>query len=116
MLSFKEFIAEEGDDYITIHRGESVHNRKGGPMKGKYYSTDKEYARNFTQSGQDHEIVTKRIHKGHVLDKKHVFAGDDIEPHLKEAKEKGFKAVRFNEGKDQPDSIYVLDHKGLKDG
>ena len=107
-------IVENSDDYITIHRGESVHNKKGGPLKGKYYSTDREFARQFTQSGQDKEIQTRKIHKKHIMNKSDVYAGEDIEPHLKEAKQKGYKAVRFNEGKNQPDSIYVFDHSGLE--
>ena len=114
MISFKQFINEENDDHIVIHRGESVHNAKGGPLKGKFYSTDREFARQFTQSGQDREILTRKIHKNDVMDKSHIYAGEDIEPHLEEAKNKGYKAVRFNEGRNEPDSIYVFDHKALK--
>jgi hypothetical protein len=115
MKTFKQWIMEsKDDDHYTIHRGESVHNKKGGPGGGKYYSTDREFAKQFTQSGQDHEVHTRRIEKKHVMDKSHVYAGDDIEPHIKEAKKKGYKAVKFNEGEGQPHSIYVLDHKALK--
>lgn len=115
MKTFRHWLSEEKeDDHITIHRGESVHNKKGGPLGGKFYSTDREFARQFTQSGQDKEIHTRKIHKDHVLDRSDVYAGDDIEPHLKEAKEKGYKAVRFHEGKGEPHSIYVFDHKALK--
>ena len=114
MKTFKNWLNENDDDYLTIHRGESVHNKKGGPLGGKIYSTDHEFARQFTQSGLDKEIQTRKIHKSHVLDKSDVYAGDDIEPHLENAKKQGYKAVRFHEGSDQPHSIYVFDHSSLK--
>ena len=98
MKTFKEYIVENSDDYITIHRGESVHNKKGESLKGKYYSTDREFARQFTQSGQDKEIQTRKIHKKHIMNKSDVYAGEDIEPHLKEAKQKGYT----------PEQIYTI--------
>ena len=110
--SIKQFLTE--DDEITIHRGQSSNNKKGGPMGGRFFSTDKEWSRQFTQSGRDNEIISHKISKSHIMDKSHVYAGDDIEPHLKEAKLKGFKAVRFNEGNGEPHSIYVFDKKALK--
>lgn len=114
MKTFKQYIFESEEESYTVHRGETSGNRKGGPMGGKYYSTDKEFAKQFTQSGQDKEVITRKIDKKHVLDRSHIYAGSDIEPHLKDAKEKGYKAVKFNEGEDQPDSIYVIDHSVLK--
>jgi hypothetical protein len=44
MKSFKQFFYEEDNNLITVYRGESVHNRKGGPMGGKFYSLDHEFA------------------------------------------------------------------------
>ena len=41
---------------ITLYRGEHSTNKNG-----HYYSLDKEFARQFTQSGQDKEIITRRI-------------------------------------------------------
>ena len=114
MKTFKQFVNEEKDEHITIHRGESVHNKMGGPLGGKFYSTDREFARQFTQSGQDKEIHTRKISKDHVLDRSHIYAGTDIEPHLEQAKKQGYKAVRFHEGEGQPHSIYVFGHEVLK--
>lgn len=111
MKTFKQVIIEM---MIPIFRGQSVHNKKGGPLGGKFFSTDKEWSRQFTQSGQDHEILSHKIDEKDILDKSHIYAGDDIEPHIKEAKVKGFKAVRFNEGNGEPHSIYVFDKKALK--
>ncbi len=102
-------------NHLHIYRGENTGNKEGGPMNGAFYSTDREWARQFTQTGQEHEIITKKIKHSDILDKRHVYAGDDIEPHLREAEKLGFKAVRFNEGKGEPDSIYVINHrKNLK--
>lgn len=112
MKKFKQYITEE--NHITIYRGESVHNRKGGPLKGKFYSVDREFARQFTQSGQEKEVLTKQIPTNRVKDMSHIYAGDDIEPHLNQAKSEGFAAVRFNEGGNEPHSIYVFDHKALR--
>ena len=115
MKTFSQFVLEEkSDDHMTIYRGENVGNKMGGPLGGKFYSTDKEYAHQFTQSGRDNEIQTRKISKDHVLDRSHIYAGDDIEPHLEDAKKHGYKAVRFHEGEDQPHSVYVFDHKVLK--
>jgi GNAT superfamily N-acetyltransferase len=107
-------MTESVSDYIPIHRGESVHNKAGGPMGGKFYSTDKEWARQFTQTGRLSEVKTRYIHKDHVLDKSNVYAGDDIEPHLHEAKNNGYAAVRFHEGNGEPHSIYVINHSKLR--
>jgi hypothetical protein len=112
MKSFKQYITEE--EYIQIYRGESVHNRKGGPLKGKFYSIDEPFARQFTQSGRPEEVITKQIPTKLVKDMSHIYAGDDIEPHLHQAKKEGYSAVRFNEGRNQPDSIYVFNHRSLK--
>jgi hypothetical protein len=114
MKSFKQFFYEETNNLITIHRGESVHNRKGGPMGGKFYSLDKEFAKQFTQSGRDEEVISKQIPSHLVKDMSHIYAGDDIEPHIEQAKKEGFAAVRFNEGGKEPHSIYVFNHRSLK--
>lgn len=118
MIRFKEYLKE---NEISIYRGQSVHNKKGGPLGGKFYSTDKSFAHQFTQSGQDHEIHHRKIKESDILDHRHVYAGDDIEPHIHKALKAGKKAVRFNEGPGQPDSIYVLKeealiHRGISHG
>lgn len=48
---------------ILIYRGESVHNKAGGPLGGKFFSTDREWARQFTQTGRDSEVITRRIER-----------------------------------------------------
>lgn len=113
LLSFRCYLIET-DQWLEIHRGESSHNRRGGPLGGKFFSTDYEWARQFTQSGLDSEILTRKIRIADILDKRDTYAGDDFEDLLRQAKSKGYKAVRFNEGSGEPDSVYVIDLKALR--
>jgi hypothetical protein len=96
---------------LTVYRGEYSGN-KGG----RFWTEDREFARQFTQSGRDHEIVMRYIFPGDI-DKKsaNVYAGDPdaIDQAILVAKADGYKAFWLNEGQGQPPSIYVFDRTAL---
>lgn len=92
---------------LTIYRGEGAY-QKGD----RYYSPDKEWTRQFTQSGRDQEIKvatipTDRIYKPKKLPR--ATSETEFDAAIKEAKEKGYGAVWFDEGPRQPNSVYVID-------
>jgi len=98
----------------TIYRGELTAQKKGG----KFYSPDKSFAKEFTQSGQEAELIERKINRSNILyPETPVFAGNAIavDAIIKEAKEKGFGAVQLNEGKNQPPSIFIIDDSVLVD-
>ena len=95
---------------ITLYRGEYYGNKGGG-----YYSTDKEFARQFTQSGQDHEIITRRIDLNAIYDARkegkllpEATNENDFDNGMARAKELGLIGFRLSEGLNQPDSIYIF--------
>lgn len=97
---------------IPIYRGEGVTN-----AGGKYWTQDREFARQFTQSGRDHEIKSANIDEAHIYQPPSpVYAGDPdaIDAVVAEARKAGFKAVRLDEGVDQPPSIFVFNKTALK--
>lgn len=95
-----------------FYRGEG-----GDNGEGNYYTQDMEFARQFTFSGRDSEIIKQYI------DSKYIFiaevlplATNDIEMDniINEAKEKGFKAILVDEGLNMPNSLFVFDKSLLK--
>jgi len=89
-------------DNIRLYRGQA----QGG--QGRYYSTDKNFAREFTQSGQDSEISeiifpASRIYRSKELP----FAKDvdAIDKTLIDARAKGYDAIWVDEGLKQPPSV-----------
>lgn len=97
---------------IPIFRGEYTGN-KGG----QFYSEDQEFARQFTQSGQDHEIKRSYIDPQDIYTPTELpYAGDPdvVDAAVKEARSQGYKAVRLSEGTGQPPSIYVFNKTALK--
>jgi hypothetical protein len=95
---------------IPIFRGESVHNKGGN-----FWTTDKNFAREFTQSGLDREILkreidTDQIYKANPLPQ----ATSENEQDTAEAyaKANGYKAYWMDEGPYAP-SIYVIDKSVL---
>jgi hypothetical protein len=94
-----------------LFRGLSAYNKNG-----KYWTGDREFARNFTQSGQDKEIAsryikTSDIHQSDPLP----FAGDEeaVDSAIKEALGLGKKAIRVDEGAGEPNSTFVFDNTAL---
>jgi hypothetical protein len=91
---------------ITIYRGMSAYNKNGN-----YFTTDREWARQFTQSGKDSEIITASIPKDKILrldPLPQATNEEDFDKALKMANERGYSAVYFDEGINEPNSIYVI--------
>jgi hypothetical protein len=95
---------------IPIYRGIYTGNKNG-----HYYSTNKEFARQFTQSGQDKEIITRRIDLNIIYDARNegkplpeATNENDFDNGMARAKELGLKGFRLTEGLNQPDSIYIF--------
>ena len=100
---------------ITLYRGEYSGNKGGG-----YYSTNKEFAKQFTQSGQDKEIITKHIDPKFIYDARtegkplpSATNENEFDNAIIRAKELGLYAFRLTEGNNQPDSVYVFDKRIL---
>lgn len=101
-------------DLLTIYRGESVHNRGGN-----FYSPDAEWARQFTQSGLEKEVLQRQIPASAVHEpSRPVYAGDPdaVDAAIAEARKAGKSAVRLSEGAGEPPSLFVFDKKLLKRG
>jgi hypothetical protein len=101
-MRFSEWL----DNFLVIYRGESVHNRGG-----RYWTTDKEWARQFTQSGRDFEIKTARIDPSKIYKMDPLPSASsesDFDRAIEAAQEAGFPAVWFDEGRGEPNSIYVI--------
>ncbi len=97
---------------INIYQGRNQYNKSS-----RFYTTDMEWARQFTQSGLDKEIAR------FSMDSNDIYRSDEL-PHatdeksfdkgVMDAKEKGYKALWIDEGVGQPNSIYVLDKSVLR--
>ena len=97
--------------FLTVYRGEYSGN-KGG----RFWSEDREFARQFTQLGRDHEIMTRYIFPGDITKRfAAVYAGDPdaIDQAVQIAKADDYKALWLSEGPGQPSSIYVFDRTAL---
>lgn len=96
---------------LTIYRGEYSGNKNG-----KFWTTDFEFAKQFTQSGLDNEVLTRYIFPGDIYKKsENVYAGnmDAVDQCVKEAMADDYKALWLDEGAGQPKSIYVFDRTAL---
>jgi hypothetical protein len=109
--SSKPGTAIEAAKPLNIYRGEYSGN-KGG----KFWTEDREFAKQFTQSGLDKEILQKTINPSDIHDAIHVYAGDPdaVDKVIAIARSNGKKAVRLNEGQGEPNSLYVFNKTGLK--
>ncbi len=96
--------------FITLYRGENTTNR-GGSNIGKYYSTDKEWAKQFTQTGQVNEVKSIQIPKSSIYIKDPLPLATE-EQEFDEcwayAKQNGYKAFMVNEGVGEPNSVFVV--------
>lgn len=91
---------------IKLYRGESSYN-KGG----KFYTTDREWARQFTQSGLESEIKTIKfpdeyIYKSNPLPE--ATNEEQFDNAMEEARKNGFRAMWVNEGIGEPNSVYFI--------
>ena len=100
------------DKTETLYRGEYTGNRGGAQ-----YSPDREWARQFTQSGQDHEIKSVGVKTSDIFEPaRPVYAGDQdaVDAAIVQARGAGFKAVRLDEGAGQPQSVTVFNKTALR--
>lgn len=94
---------------ITLYRGMSVYNQNS---RGKFFSPDKEWARQFTQSGRDEEIVEIQYPLGKIYRKSplpRAVSEKEMDQGIGEAYWKGFKALWMDEGPGEPSSVYIMD-------
>ncbi|MFA7219245.1 MAG: hypothetical protein WC119_01915 [Synergistaceae bacterium] len=91
---------------IRLYRGESQYN-KGG----KYWTTDKEWAMQFTQSGLPSQV------KSIILPDERIFRdnpvpsavnAEELDKTEERALSEGFDAFWVNEGVGQPESVYMM--------
>jgi SLT domain-containing protein len=84
--------------------------------QGHFYTPDKEWARQFTQSGQDKEIQERHVRSADIHEPDEPVEANNpkaVDKAIAEAKAAGKKAVRLSEGKDQPNSVHVFDRSAL---
>ena len=95
---------------ISIYRGENSSNKNG-----HYYSIDKNFAAQFTQTGQIKEVITKKIDLSLIYDSRKegkplpsANNENEFDNAMARAKELGLVGFRLTEGVNQPDSIYLI--------
>ena len=104
-------LGEASRRYLTVYRGEYTGNKGGF-----FWTEDREFARQFTQSGQAHEVLVRYIFPGDIYKKSaDVYAGDEagVDQALAAAKAEDYKAILLSEGPGEPKSIYVFDRSAL---
>lgn len=110
-LSERKGEYKAGKDDLIIYRG----TRPGQETKN-YYSPDREWTRQFTQSGRDNEITSARIQKKDIYRKDPLPSATsekEFDAALKEAKEKGFAAMWLDEGPGEPNSVFIIDRSRI---
>lgn len=89
---------------ITLYRGENAYN-KGG----HFWTTDKEWARQFTHSGMDFEIKKRTYSTDWIYTPDPLpYGGDDFSEAIEEAINKGYGAIWLSEGSGQPNSVFII--------
>jgi len=102
-----ELRSEPTKGEITVYRGEGP-----GTDTGNYYSIDKAFAKVFTRAGSYEQVIEEKIDISEVYESEKLpFAGNEkqIDGAILFAKEAGYKAILVDEGKDQPNSVFVFD-------
>ena len=119
MSEFKEWVKNEDTTKAaepnteTIYRGESTVSEVDGP----FYTGSREFARQFTQTGRDEEVIEKTIRKDAIYESTDTYAGDPeaVDAAIERAKAQGKKAVRLSEGANQPPSLFVFDRTAFEE-
>lgn len=104
-MKFKEFF--EGSQFMKLYRGQNAYQQGGG----HYWSTDREWARQFTQSGLDSEIKEKVVLERDIMvlnPLPHATDEAQISNAAKMAMNAGYKGFKVDEGKGQPNSVFML--------
>ena len=101
---------------IPIYRGEYSGNKNGN-----FYSFNKEFAKQFTQSGQDNEIITKFIDLSKIYDPRkenlplpNASNEKEFDQTLYKTKQLKLDGFIVDEGLNEPNSVYVLNKSILK--
>ena len=103
---------------FPIYRGQM----RGSEPSGSFFSEDREFARQFTHSGLDEQVITRHIDPSAVYHPpEHIYAGDEaaVDAAIAEAKKQGLSAVRLSEAKGsapgdmEPASLFVFDKGAL---
>lgn len=95
-----------GKDELTLYRGEYTGN-KGG----RFFHPDREFARQFTQSGRDSEVQSVKMSKKDIYRPDPLPYGgdpDQLDAAIAEAKAKGFKALYADEGTAGEPSVLIF--------
>lgn len=100
---------------IKVYRGVSEYNKK----YDNFWSTNKEWARQFTQSGLDKEIKQRTIDTSVIMKRDNAplpraTSDKDFDQAIKDAEFGKFDAFWVDEGPNQPPSIYVINLEVLK--
>lgn len=96
---------------LTVYRGEY-----GGNKGGNFWTEDREFARQFTQSGLDREVLVRYLAPGDLYRASaSVYAGNEagVDAALAAAEAGGYKAILLSEGPEEPNSIFVFDKSAL---
>lgn len=103
----------EGDGPLRLYRGVSTVSRQGG----RYFSPEKDFAMQFTQSAQADELLIVDVSAADIYrPSEPVYAGDPdaIDAVVAVAREHGYKAVWLDEGGNEPDSVYMFSIGAIK--
>lgn len=97
------------EELLNIYRG---YDNNYTPKKGNYYSTDKEYAREFAFGAEDKNIINSNVKKSDVLIKDKLpraTSEEELTLAINEAKKNGYKAVMVDEGPGQANSVFFIE-------
>lgn len=110
MIKLKQILLE--GRMLTLYRGINAGNKNG-----RYYTTNPEWARQFTQSGLDAEILQVQIDPSTIYRPNPLPEATDaaqVDSAIDEAVRNGYIAVWMNEGHNEPNSVYVIHKWNLK--
>lgn len=99
--------------FETVYRGEGGTSKKDGG----YWSPNAEWAAQFTQTGELSTVKQGQIKTSDIYEPTNpIYAGDPdaIDAGIKDARAKGFKAIRLDEGANEPMSVHVFDRTAIK--
>ncbi len=101
---------KESPKTITLYRG---HGYNTG---NNYYSPSKEFAMEFTRTGNENELTTRkadtnRIYKHNPLPRGYGEEDPNFDLAIKIAAKNKLNAIWVDEGYEQPDSVFIIDPK-----
>ena len=117
MIKLKTLLSEGQrvvDGILTIYQGRNVYNKDS-----KYFTIEKEWAKQFTQSGQEREITVAKIDSRVIYEEQPLPQATNekmLEKTIEvaRAKNQGYKAIWVDEGIREPRSIFIIDMNAIK--